>query len=408
MKRNRIIELLLFLILIICSSFSYVWVVRNSIHPLLRWSWLLSTLLTLYSFWSYVLTFPSDKEVKNKYKIVAIIPAYNESEGVLYTTIESILRQTVDIKEIHVVDDGSTIAVTPYKHPKVVWHHQENQGKRYAQKRALDHIDKDAIDLILTVDSDSELASDAVEKLLIKLESHPDNQAVTGMILVRNYAKNLMTRIADINIGMSCITARPIRSRFGSLETTSGALSIYRKEIIYNNLDHYVTSGTFSDDRQLCLYSLIEGRAVSCENAIVYTDMPESIRNTYSQRLRWGKGSWKYFPFQLKHLPFDKLIFPLLSMFQILYMPVFYIYLTVISLKHHSLHHVFLFILIRLIFKYVEATAYVYARDRMSTPTKFFTVLLVTPFEFMFSAFALIIIKYLSLLKIRKNTWMTR
>ena len=74
---------------------------------------------------------------------------------------------------------------------------------------------------------------------------HDDRvQACTGMIFVRNWNTNLLTRLTDINVVTSCLLFRMARSILGIVSPTSGALALYRSEVIYDNLDDYLTSGT--------------------------------------------------------------------------------------------------------------------------------------------------------------------
>jgi cellulose synthase/poly-beta-1,6-N-acetylglucosamine synthase-like glycosyltransferase len=159
--------------------------------------------------------------------VLCIVPAYNENPDGLHRTVVALLNQTVPV-DIVVIDDGSQIPVVPtVDHPRVTWTSQVNTGKRGAQVAVLREFDRDDYQFVLTVDSDSEPFPDACEQLLRAMHN-PKIQAATGMIYIRNHAESWVSLAADIDIGTSCVMMRASRSMLGALETTSGALALYR------------------------------------------------------------------------------------------------------------------------------------------------------------------------------------
>lgn len=233
--------------------------------------------------------------------ILAIVPVYNEDPTHVRDTVLSLLAQTIRPTEIHVVDDGSRVPLEPFPAPGVVWHRQENAGKREAQATALRSVADRHWDFVLTVDSDSVPDPDALEHLLRSM-SDTRVMAATGMILVRNWRDNLLTRLVDINVVSSCLMFRMIRSWFGIVTPTSGALALYRAELIYDNLEDYLSSGTAGDDRRLSFYGLLRGQVVGVTEAVVETHLPTTIAGTFHQRLRWSKSAWLGIPFVTTNL----------------------------------------------------------------------------------------------------------
>jgi cellulose synthase/poly-beta-1,6-N-acetylglucosamine synthase-like glycosyltransferase len=233
--------------------------------------------------------------------ILAIVPVYNEDPVHVRDTVLSLLAQSVRPTEIHVIDDGSRIPLEPFSAPGVVWHRQENAGKREAQATALRSVADRPWDFVLTVDSDSVPDPDALEHLLRSM-SDTRVMAATGMILVRNWRDNLLTRLVDINVVSSCLMFRMIRSWFGIVTPTSGALALYRADLIYDNLDDYLSSGTAGDDRRLSFYGLLRGQVVGVTEAVVETHLPTTIAGTFHQRLRWSKSAWLGIPFVTTNL----------------------------------------------------------------------------------------------------------
>ncbi|MCI2239947.1 glycosyltransferase [Kineococcus sp. TRM81007] len=224
-------------------------------------------------------------------RVLCIVPVYNEEDHLVHAAVRALLRQTILPDEIHVVDDGSVVPVGTFDDPLVRWHRIANSGKRHAQAHVLRMFSAREFDFVLTVDSDSVLDDDALERML---EAMSDDrvQACTGMILMRNWNVNLLTRLTDINVVTSCLLFRMVRSWLGIVSPTSGALALYRSAVIYDNLEDYVTSGTAGDDRRLSFYALLRGQVVGVSEAVVATQLPTTWDGAFRQRMRWSKSAW--------------------------------------------------------------------------------------------------------------------
>ena len=242
-----------------------------------------------------------DQAAPARGRIVAVVPSYNEDNDSLHATIRSLLESTIAPDEIHVVDDGSVVPVQPFDDPRVTWHRQENAGKRAAQAAVLRHYTPQDVDFIVTVDSDSRIAPTAIEDSLRAL-SDADVQAVTSVVLVRNRLSSLLALLSDMEIVTGIYVVRRGRAAVGAVTPTSGAFSMYRSAPVLDNLEDYVASGTFSDDRRLAHYCLLRGKVVSVNGALVDTDMPTTVRGIWRQRVRWYKGYWKYLGWEAANL----------------------------------------------------------------------------------------------------------
>ncbi len=234
-------------------------------------------------------------------RVLAIVPVYNEEPELVHDVIRSILRQTILPDAIHVVDDGSVVPLQTFDDPLVTWHRIENSGKRHAQAQVLRLFQPNEFDYILTVDSDSVLDDDALEHLLRSLRDDRV-QAASGMILVRNWRTNFLSRLTDINVVTSCLLFRMARSWMGIVSPTSGALAIYRAAVVYDNLDDYLSSGTAGDDRRLSFYALLRGDVVGVTEAIAATQLPTTWAGAFRQRMRWSKSAWLGVGFVLTNL----------------------------------------------------------------------------------------------------------
>lgn len=234
-------------------------------------------------------------------RVLGIVPVYEEESETVHRVVWAMLNQTRPPDQIVVMDDGSEEPLVPFEHPKVIWMRQVNQGKRHAQVNMLKLFAPGQFDFIFTVDSDSVADPDALEHLL-RAFSNEKIQAATGMFFTRNRTTNWMTKMTDINIISSCLQQRMMRSWFGIVTPTSGALALYRSWVLYENIDDYLTSGAIGDDRRLSFYALMRGEVVGVSEAICETNLPDTWRGAFKQRTRWSKSAWLGLGFVITNL----------------------------------------------------------------------------------------------------------
>jgi hyaluronan synthase len=348
-------------------------------------------------------------------RTVAIIPAYEEPTGNLHRTVLSLLNQTHPVDEIHVIDDGSVQhPVEPFSHPRVFWHHQENTGKRGAQVTVLRKLQEQGktFDYILTIDSDGEPFSDALEQML-RAMSNPKIQATTGMIYIRNFEDTWVSRAADIDIGTSCVMMRSSRSLLGALETTSGALALYRAELLYDHLDAYEVECGTGDDRWLALRALMRGEVVAVNEAGVITDMPTTLRKTYRQRLRWARSWWWMLPFVYSRLSIKQLISPTFGLLQLVITPVMLAWTLVMTAmtlggRYANPGPALVYLIVYIIVRYGQSGLYVLMRPDLTTQQRWRSWIVGTPNAIFMNIVLLCPTRYWALFKLRDNAWQSR
>lgn len=241
-------------------------------------------------------------------RVLAIVPVYNEEPALVHEVVRSLLRQSTLPDAIHIIDDGSAEALPTFDDPLVTWHRIPNSGKRHAQAHVLHKFAPDEFDFVFTVDSDSVLDDDALEHMLRAMKDERVH-AATGMILVRNWDTNFLSRLTDINVVTSCLLYRMARSWLGIVSPTSGALAIYRSGVVYDNLEDYLVSGTAGDDRRLSFYALLRGQVVGVAEAVSSTQLPTTWSGAFHQRTRWSKSAWLGVGFVLTNLRWLAVIF---------------------------------------------------------------------------------------------------
>jgi cellulose synthase/poly-beta-1,6-N-acetylglucosamine synthase-like glycosyltransferase len=254
--------------------------------------------------------------------VTVLIPAHNE-ESVVVLTVSSVLASDVESLRVIVVNDGSTDQTGPLldasfgNDPRVRILHQVNRGKAASLHRALGEA---TTDIVVTIDADTEIEPDAIGKLLRHF-SDPTVGAVAGNVKVGNRSRwltrwqaleyitsqNMEKRAFDL---LNCITVVP------------GALGAWRKQAI--EAAGGITADTVAEDADLTIGIRRLGWRISYdEEAIAWTEAPETAGALIRQRFRWTFGTlqsfWKHSDtlFRPKHGTLGWIALPNIFVFQL-------------------------------------------------------------------------------------------
>ncbi len=233
------------------------------------------------------------------------------------------------------------------------------------------------------------------------------------MIYIRNFEEAWVSRAADIDIGTSCVMMRASRSMLGALETTSGALALYRAELLYDHLAAYEVECGTGDDRWLALRALMRGEVVAVNEAGVVTDMPTTLKATYRQRLRWARSWWWMMPFVFARLSLKQLISPTFGMLQLVVTPVMLtwaVVMTVMTLggRYHSPGVALVYIATYVVVRYGQSALYLLLRPDINARQKWKSWLVGTPASVYMNLVLLSPTRYWALAKLRDNAWQSR
>jgi cellulose synthase/poly-beta-1,6-N-acetylglucosamine synthase-like glycosyltransferase len=229
--------------------------------------------------------------------VTVLIPAHNE-ETVIIQTVTSVLASDFAELRVTVIDDGSTDRTGEFldshfgSDPRVRIIHQVNRGKSAALSRALAEA---STELVLTIDADTEIEPDAISKL-VRHFSDPTIGAMAGNVKVGNRSRwltrwqaleyitsqNMEKRAFDL---LNCITVVP------------GALGAWRKVSI--EAAGGITADTVAEDADLTIAIRRLGWRIGYdEEAIAWTEAPETAGALIRQRFRWTFGTlqsfWKH------------------------------------------------------------------------------------------------------------------
>jgi cellulose synthase/poly-beta-1,6-N-acetylglucosamine synthase-like glycosyltransferase/spore germination protein YaaH/peptidoglycan/xylan/chitin deacetylase (PgdA/CDA1 family) len=229
--------------------------------------------------------------------VSVLIPAYNEEEVIVYT-VNSVLESDYPNLEVIVVDDGSTDGTGDMldsefgRNPAVRVIHQPNRGKPAALSHALVEASSG---IIVTIDADTSVEPNAVTKL-VRHFVNPRVGAVAGNVKVGNRV-SWLTRWQALEYVTSQNLEKRAFDLLNCIPVVPGALSAWRAEAIHEaggfNAD------TVAEDTDLTITIRRAGWKIYYEEeAIGWTDAPETASALVRQRFRWTFGTlqafWKH------------------------------------------------------------------------------------------------------------------
>ena len=235
--------------------------------------------------------------------VTVVIPAYNEGAQVA-ATIRSVLASDYPLNKLKIVavDDGSRddtwawIQAAQAEDPTRVTaiHYRQNQGKRYALNRGF-LLSEGSV--IVTVDSDSEVAVDTLRNLASPFADARVG-GVAGNVRVLNKQQAIIPRMLDVAFTYSFEFVRASQSMVKSVFCTPGALSAYRRDIVMSVREQWLAQtfmsrpASIGEDRAMTNLILKHGyHVVFQSNAVVYTEVPERLPQLSRMLLRWARSN---------------------------------------------------------------------------------------------------------------------
>ena len=230
-----------------------------------------------------------------------ILPCFNEETEILKRCIISACLNKYPHKEIIVINDGSTDKITwktirelrkTYNFEALTY--EKNRGKRHAMALGFR---KAKNEVIITMDSDSVITSDTAIFELVKPMIDRKIGAVSGCILVHNTNKTILTKMQDARYWLAFFLEKSSQSIYNGVTCASGPFSAYRGEYLNKYLDEWENQEflgvkcTYGDDRGLTTFMLRNGYGIRfSRDAILYTDVPETLSKFIRQQIRWKKS----------------------------------------------------------------------------------------------------------------------
>ncbi|GFE74808.1 glycosyltransferase [Novosphingobium sp. TCA1] len=229
--------------------------------------------------------------------VTVIIPAYNE-EGVIEASVRRVLESDYRQLQIIVADDGSkdrTSAIVSEAfagNSRVELLTLVNGGKAAALNRAL----KDARgSVIVALDADTQFERETISRL-VRWFADPRIGAVAGNAKVGNRV-NLVTRWQGVEYVTAQNLERRALTKLDAIMVVPGAVGAWRREAL-DDVGGY-PEDTLAEDQDLTIAIQRKGWKIAYdEDAVAWTEAPESFAALSKQRFRWSFGTlqclWKH------------------------------------------------------------------------------------------------------------------
>ncbi len=235
----------------------------------------------------------------DRYPGVSILVAcYNEAPNIA-ATIDSLARQGyAGAMRVLILDDGSTdasveaatvaIAAASLKpgHRIEVIRGEHNIGKAGVLNRGLALCEHD---IVITIDGDCWVYEDAIQRIVERYIADPTNtRAVAGAVLVRNSRENWLTRVQEWDYFHGIAAVKRMQSMYHGTLVAQGAFSLYDRQTL---IDVGGWGKCVGEDIVVSWSLLERGHRIGyCEDAIVFTSVPDRLSQFAGQRKRWSRG----------------------------------------------------------------------------------------------------------------------
>lgn len=224
--------------------------------------------------------------------------AYNEAAGIR-DTLSSLAKQDYQGSlEILILNDGSsddTVAIArahlatlkPPQNIRFTLHDfQINRGKSAVLN---DGLKAASHDLIVTIDGDCWVKRNGLTRIVKRYLSDPDNTvAIAGAVMVRNSRNNFLTRAQEWDYFHGIASVKRMQGMYHGTLVAQGAFSLYRRDA----LEEVGGWPECVGEDIVVSWALLERdyRIGYADNALAFTNVPESVRQFALQRKRWSRG----------------------------------------------------------------------------------------------------------------------
>ena len=229
--------------------------------------------------------------------VSVLIPAFNEAK-VIAASVRQILASTHRKVRIIVIDDGSTDGTSDVVRASFAGDQRvslvttQNGGKARAINLGLAHADGD---IIVVLDADTQFEPQTISRL-VRWFADPTVGAVAGNAKVGNRL-NMLTRWQALEYVTAQNLERRALATLGCITVVPGAVGAWRREAIVK-LGGF-PSNTLAEDQDLTIMVQRAGyKALFDQQAIAWTEAPDTIDGLAKQRFRWAFGTlqclWKH------------------------------------------------------------------------------------------------------------------
>lgn len=236
--------------------------------------------------------------------VTVIVPAYNEGAQVQSSLISLVCSDYPREKlQVIAVDDGSRDDTWTWMQRAAeqlggqieLVRCPVNRGKRHA---LYEGFLRATGEVVVTVDSDSEVLPNTLRNLVSPLVTDPRVGAVAGNVRVLNHGAGPLAKMIELSFTHAFEFMRASESEVATVMCCPGALSAYRRALIDEFRDQWIEQTFFGapaaigEDRSMTNHVLRRGHHVRFQsNAIVLTEVPTNTPQLARMFLRWARSN---------------------------------------------------------------------------------------------------------------------
>lgn len=236
--------------------------------------------------------------------VTVIVPAYNEGAQVRSSLVSLMCSDYPrDKLQVIAIDDGSRDDTWQWMQRAAeqlggqveLVRCPVNRGKRHALYEGFLRAKGE---VIVTVDSDSEVLSDTLRNLVSPLVIDAKVGAVAGNVRVLNHDSGPIARMLEISFTHAFEFMRASESEVAAVMCCPGALSAYRRVLVDEFREEWLAQTFFGEpaaigeDRAMTNHVLRRGHHVRFQtNAIVLTEVPTTTGQLARMLLRWARSN---------------------------------------------------------------------------------------------------------------------
>lgn len=270
-----------------------------------------------------------EKTILSDYPAVTVmVPCWNEEKTVA-KTVNSLLKLHYPAGKLRIIliDDGSTDRtweeISKFAgHPNIRTFHKENGGKHSALNLALSYVETDFLGCL---DADSRVDPESLARIMSYFEHDPYAMAVAPSIIV-DTPKSLVQKAQKAEYHMA-VYIKKMLGFLGAIHVTPGPLTIFRRKV-FDDLGPYRMAHNTEDMEIAYRMQKHRYKIEQCNDAYVYTSVPQTFGKLYRQRLRWIYGfinntiDYRGIMFQKKYGNFSLFTIPagIISIFSVSYL----------------------------------------------------------------------------------------
>lgn len=221
--------------------------------------------------------------------ITFIVACYNEQDT-LEETLTSLVQLDYPLKEIIMVNDGSTdytaakLTDLKSRYDFKFINLKENKGKANALNAA---VKKASYDYILCIDADTVIFEGAPQLMMDRMLKDHTIGAVTGNPRIRN-KDSMLGKIQVVEYASIIGGIKRAQSLAGAINTVSGVFTLFRKEAI-ENVGMFDTDMITEDIAISWKLHLNDWKIMYEPRAMCFMLVPETLGGLWKQRIRWSQ-----------------------------------------------------------------------------------------------------------------------